>query len=271
MRRVDAVADGAPSADTVPSGFPSVDRMLGGGVRRGDLVVLGGDVGSGKSALLLALALRMSAHATVVLWSGEMTVDRVLERALAVEGRVPVDALRSGELDDMQRATVGAAAHRLRARAPLVLTIGREGVAGLARFLRDSEDRPAVVMVDPMAALSLESRLDDALMAQIVTDLKRLALEFDVCVVASSPLPRFDPRRHDRRPTLDDLGAAGAIKDTADVVLALYREGMYDPGLGIDGATELLVRKHRNGATGYADLYFFEQWMRFEDLMDPDC
>jgi replicative DNA helicase len=107
-------------------------------------------------------------------------------------------------------------------------------------------------------------------MAQVVADLKRIALEFDVCVVTSCPLPRLDVRRPDRRPTLDDFGAANAMKDTADIVLALYREGMYDPGLGIDGATELLVRKHRNGATGYVDLYFFEQWLRFEDVMDPD-
>ena len=127
-----------------------------------------------------------------------------------------------------------------------------------------------MVIVDPIAALAHEGRVDDSLMARIVADLKRLALEHEVCVIVSSPLPGLDLRRPDRRPTLDDFGAAGATKDTADIVLALYREGMYDPGLGIEGATELLVRKHRNGATGYVDLYFFEQWMRFEDLLDPD-
>src|SRR3982074_2418984 len=58
MRHVDEVADGAPSPDTVRTGFPSVDKLLGGGARRGDLVVLGGDVSSGKSALALAMALR---------------------------------------------------------------------------------------------------------------------------------------------------------------------------------------------------------------------
>jgi len=56
----------------------------------------------------------------------------------------------------------------------------------------------------------------------------------------------------------------------ADVVLALYREEMYDQARDITGATELLVRKNRNGRTGYVDLYFYAQWLRFEDMLDPD-
>ncbi|MFL5607397.1 MAG: DnaB-like helicase C-terminal domain-containing protein, partial [Gemmatimonadaceae bacterium] len=69
---------------------------------------------------------------------------------------------------------------------------------------------------------------------------------------------------------LDDFGANGAVKERADVVLSLFREGMYDSARGIEGATELLVRKNRNGGTGYVDLYFYAQWMRFEDMLDPD-
>ena len=68
----------------------------------------------------------------------------------------------------------------------------------------------------------------------------------------------------------NDLDARGAVKQHADVVLALYREEMYAPGTGVEGATELLVRKNRNGGTGYVDLYFYKQWLRFEDMLDPD-
>src|ERR671927_765000 len=95
MLRVDAAADGAPMIDTVPTGFPSLDKLLGGGVRRGDLVVLGGDVGAGKSALALAIALR-AAHAghSVEFLTAEMDEMRLLERALAIEGRVTIDAIR---------------------------------------------------------------------------------------------------------------------------------------------------------------------------------
>ncbi|HEY6219482.1 MAG TPA: DnaB-like helicase C-terminal domain-containing protein, partial [Gemmatimonadaceae bacterium] len=76
--------------------------------------------------------------------------------------------------------------------------------------------------------------------------------------------------RNDRRPTLEDFGAMGAAKQYADVVLAIYREEMYDQARDITGATELLIRKNRNGRTGYVDLYFYAQWLRFEDMLDPD-
>src|SRR5689334_13232493 len=99
LSRVDAAADGAPARDTIASGFPSLDKLLGGGLRKGDLVVLGGDVGSGKSALALAIALRASAERRTVFFTGEMTPDRVHERVLAIEGRTRVDDLRRGLVD----------------------------------------------------------------------------------------------------------------------------------------------------------------------------
>src|SRR5437868_3367257 len=86
LSRVDAVSDGSPSRDTLPCGFPSVDKMLGGGFRRGDLVVVGGDVASGKSALALAFAVRVAsrkqARMNAAFLTSEMTVERVLERVL---------------------------------------------------------------------------------------------------------------------------------------------------------------------------------------------
>ena len=85
VQRMDARSDGTAPTDTVPTGFPSLDRMLAGGFRRQDLIVLAGDVGSGKSSLGLAMAIRgaQSGVATVFL-SGEMTEDRLMERALAL-------------------------------------------------------------------------------------------------------------------------------------------------------------------------------------------
>jgi replicative DNA helicase len=60
----------------------------------------------------------------------------------------------------------------------------------------------------------------------------------------------------------------GAVKQHADIILTLFREEMYNPGGGVDGATELIVSKNRNGATGFVDLYFYRAWMRFEDMLD---
>src|SRR5436853_7589272 len=85
LSRADAVTDGGRSPDTVPTGFVSVDRTLGGGFRRGDLIVLGGDVGSGKSAFALAVAMRAAQRGLkVTYFTGEMSTDRVLERMLAI-------------------------------------------------------------------------------------------------------------------------------------------------------------------------------------------
>jgi replicative DNA helicase len=269
LGRVDAVADGAVPADTIPSGFPSLDKQLGGGLRRGDLIVLGGDVGSGKSALALAIALRVaqSRHATLF-YSGEMLVDRVLERALAMEGRTRIDDLRRGTLDDVTRAGVGAAAVRLRDDLPIVGRVPTAGVTAIAEEVSSARTMELVV-VDGLHALLPGARELEEEAATAVRVLKQLALDARVAVLVTAPLPGLSAR-DDRRPVLDDFGARGAVKERADVVLALFREGMYDSARGIEGATELFVRKNRNGGTGYVDLYFYAQWMRFEDMLDPD-
>jgi replicative DNA helicase len=115
----------------------------------------------------------------------------------------------------------------------------------------------------PRPAARLEERV-----ALAVRGLKALAVDRDVAVLATAQLPRLRPNRPDPRPTLDDLGGLGAIKQNADLVLAIYREEMYRPGQGVEGATELIIAKNRNGATGFVDLYFYPRWLRFEDLLD---
>jgi replicative DNA helicase len=269
MRRVDALADGGPSRDTVPSGFPSLDRLLGGGLRRGDLIVLGGDIGSGKSALALAVAIRAAQEErAVAFFSGEMTVDRVLERALAIEGRARVDDMRRGALDEATRASVGGAAVRLRDAAPTVDRLP-DSVDALGDELR-REPGIELAIVDPLQALAIGERSRDEALASAVRQLKQLALEMNVALLVTAHLPALSLDRRDPRPQLDDLGSLGAVKQHADVVLGLFREEMYQNAHGVEGATELIALKNRNGATGYVDLYFYKQWLRFEDMLDPD-
>ncbi len=269
MRRVDLASDGQPSPDSVATGFPSVDRWLGGGIRRGDLVVLGGDVGSGKSALALAMALRMAQAGTKVAFlTGEMTAERVMERALALEGRVRVDDLRQGRLDELTRAAVGAAAIRLRDSAPRVEALGGNPLDGMVERFRALEAQ--VVVVDALQALAGGAATRDEALAAAVWALKSTALALDIVVMVTAHLPHWTRGRTDPRPAIEDFGALDAVKQHADVVLAIYREEMYAPGYGVEGATELLVRKNRNGTTGYVDLYFYKQWLRFEDMLDPD-
>ena len=261
-----------PAPDTVPTGFGSLDRILAGGLRRRDLVVLSGDVGSGKSALALAIAVRAAAaQIPTMFFSGEMSADRVLERALALEGRAAVDDMRQGRLDEASRASVGAAAVRLR-QSPMVVRSLLGSTFDEISTALDIVPRRKLLVVDslqltapPRPAARLQERH-----ALAVRALQALAVDRDIAGLVVAPLPHHRPDRPDPRPVLDDLGAFGAIKQNADVILMIYREEMYRPGQGVEGATELIVAKNRNGPTGFVDLYFYPQWLRFVDMLDAD-
>jgi len=265
---VDGTANGATAADSIPTGFPSVDRLLGGGVRVGNLIVLGGDVGGGKSALALGMSVRTAGEGRAVrFYAGETSAERVAERILTIEGRARVDDLRRGRLDEGARAGVDAVGARLDG-APLAIGRLPESVERLAEELESTRDAELVI-VDPLQMLASGRMTQDEELAAAVRRLKRLAVDLSVAVLLTAHLPHLAART-DRRPQLDDFGTLGAIKQHADVVLGLFREGMYDPAQSLEGATELHILKNRSGATAYADLYFYAQWMRFEDLVDPD-
>lgn len=271
VERVDDAIAGVASPDSVASGFPGIDRMLGGGFRRRDLVVLGGDVGVGKSSLALAVALRVAARGERALFlSGEMDEERLVERALCIEGRVRLTDIRRGDLGDEARAALGAVALRVRDQPFVPAPIA--GLDFAALLARIQSERAALTVVDflqvlppPAGAGTLEEQS-----AAAVRELKAVALNADTALLLTSQLPRHNPKRRDPRPTLDDFGAYGTVKFHSDVVLGLYREEMYQTWRGLEGATELIVAKNRHGGTGFVDLYFYREWMRFEDMLDPD-
>ena len=272
VRQVDSLPRGDVAPDTVPSGFPSLDKLLGGGFRQRDLVVMGGDVGVGKSALALAIGVRVAAAGyRVGYFSGEMDEDRLLERAVAIESRVTIDDMRQAKLSDRARSALGAAALRLR-DIPLRIfpMVGRQFDEVLAPAW---DDAPALIVVDYIQLLppptSRMTQEEDA--AATIRALKALALDRHIACLAVAQLPRHASDREDPRPTLDDFGTLGAVKQHADVALALYREEMYNAEGGVEGATELIVAKNRNGPTGYIDLYFYQHCMRFEDMLDPEA
>ena len=96
-----------------------------------------------------------------------------------------------------------------------------------------------------------------------------MALRRSTVILAVSGLRESPTGRADPRPTLRDLGGLGALRHHADVVLGLFREELYAPSAHIEGATELMVLKNRSGPTGLVDLYFYKQWLRFEDMVEP--
>jgi replicative DNA helicase len=266
---VPAALAGEASGTPVTTGFPSLDSLLGGGLRRGDLVVLAGDAGVGKSALALAMTLR-STHAgqAAAFLTAEMSTARVMERALAIEGRVRVDDLRRGGLDDVAHSGVAAAAIALRRRSPLFEDLRDTGVPGVSDFLAQHLGIDLTV-VDPIQALTRGALPVEEEVADAALKLKELALRRSTAIVAVSGLRESAIGRTDPRPSLRDLGGIGALRHHADVVLGLYREELYLPSPHIEGATELAVLKNRSGPTGLVDLYFYKQWLRFEDMVEP--
>jgi replicative DNA helicase len=272
VARIDAAGGDSPSPDTVASGFPSLDRTLGGGFRRQGLIVLGGDVGSGKSALGLGVALRAARlGAPTLLLSGEMGEERLRERALAIEGRVSIDELRQGRLNEASRAAIGGAAVGQR-DLPLALAALLEPGFGEIDAALEGLPRRGLVILDYLQLLqpSAATARQDERAAYAIRWLKSLAVRRNVALLVLAQLPGHRRERPDPRPSLDDLGARGAVRQHADIVLALYREEMYRPGHGVEGATELMLLKNRNGPTGFVDLFFHQKWLRFEDLLDRD-
>jgi len=274
VQRVDAQRPGEVTGDTVPTGFASVDKILGGGLRRRDLIVLGGDIGSGKSALALGIALRVAQQGLgVAFLSGEMDEERLMERALAIEGRATVDDLRAAKMSDQARAGIGGAAVRLRGLPLTMLPLAAPDFDTMSDRLDPLRQLSLVVvdylqLVPPPRDLTRVTQDEDT--AIVLRRLKALALERQVALLLVAQLPLFQAKRDNPRPTLEDYGVLGALKQHADVVLSIFREEMYRPGGGVEGATELIVAKNRNGPTGFVDLYFYRRWMRFEDMLDPD-
>jgi replicative DNA helicase len=274
LTRVDAVVDGAAPPDGIPTGYPSLDKLLGGGPRVGDLVVLGGDVGSGKSALALSIALRASlAGHKVELITSESDIPRLLERALAMEGRAPIDNIRQGMLDETMRASLGSAVVRMRDAVPGISRISAArddgGPRDLAERVLALKGEGELVIIDSLQGVPIGAKPQDEELAETVRLLKSAALDARVVVLLTAQLPALARFHPDNRPTLDDFGALGAVKHHADTVLALYREELYSSAPGQEGATDLIVLKNRNGPTAYVDLYFYKQWLRFEDMVEP--
>lgn len=275
LTRVDAVVDGATPPDGIPTGYPSLDKLLGGGLRHGDLAVLGGDVGSGKSALALAMALRARAAGRgVELITSESDIPRILERALAIEGRASIDNIRQGTLDETMRASIGSAALRMRDSLPAIsrISAAREngGPRELAQRVLELKDEAELVVIDSLQGVPAGTMRQDEELALAVRLLKSAALDARIAVLLTAQLPAMTRGiPDDTRPRLDDFGALGAVKQHADIVLALYREEQYSSAPGQEGATDLIVLKNRNGPTAYVDLYFYKQWLRFEDMVEP--
>ncbi len=228
----------------------------------------------GKSALALCMAanLAMRHEVPVALFTLEMSKSEVTQRLMCSEGKVESQRLRNGKLaqDDWSRLT--AACDKLM-KAPIYVddtgSATMMDIRSKARRLKSMQPKLGLIIVDYLQLMtsgnSAENRVQEV--SQISRQLKVLARDLDVAIVALSQLSRAVEQRHDKRPILSDLRESGSIEQDADLVMFVYRDEYYNPDeTDQQGLAEIHVAKHRNGPTDTMKLSFLKRYAKFTDL-----
>lgn len=260
------------------TGFGEVDRLTSG-LQRADLIVVAARPSMGKTSLCLTLAQNAAIHsqAIVGIFSLEMSIESLVIRMLCSEGNVDAHKFRSGFLSREEWARIASALGRL-ADAKIFID-DTPGISILemrakARRLAAEQKGLDLIIVDYLQLMSGSSRRTESRQQEvslISRELKSLAKELNVPLIALSQLSRAPENRTDHRPQLADLRESGAIEQDADVVAFIYREEQYNRTDENENKAEIIIAKQRNGPTGMVELAFLKQFTRFENLYrDPD-
>ena len=242
--------------------------------------VVAGRPGMGKSALAMNIASHVAAkYGPVAYFSLEMSPTEIAYRWLGSEARVDSMRLRTGLGLDGQRAdstriwsALVNATSRLYA-VPLYADEGSRTVGDIRAKCRRLKRKSGLqlVVVDYMQLMHSRGRDNrQQEIADISLNLKSLARELSLPVIAVSQLNRALEMRQEKRPQLGDLRESGAIEQDADVVLMIYRDEYYDQASRDAGMAEIIVAKHRAGPTGTIKVTFADKYTRFDNLArDP--
>jgi len=254
------------------TGFADIDRRLGGGLQKGDLVLLAARPGMGKTSWMLCAAMNgMRAQAArPLIFSMEMTAEQLIRRWIAADSGVSTDKMRSGRMTDAEFSaftTAWAALDGL----PFVIddTSGltpEQFEAKVARAV--AEHGVNVVMVDYLGLMNVPGRSENRTqeISLISRTLKNVARRFDVPVLAASQLNRAVESRQDKRPMLADLRDSGSLEQDADAVLFIYRDDYYNEASDRANQADIICAKQRNGPTGTDTLYFRKDTTQFSNL-----
>jgi replicative DNA helicase len=210
--------------------------------------------------------------AAVAVFSLEMSKEQLAARLLSVESGVDATKLRSGQINDQEGAKLGYALNLL-AEAPIYIddTPGISVMSIRSKARRLHQDVPLdLIIVDHVQLVTTDDSGHDRVgsMTVISQQLKALARELHVPVIALSQLSRAVEQRNPKIPILSDLRESGSLEQDADLVIFMYREDYYDKDSERQGVTDLLIAKHRNGPTGQVSLIFNQRTTKFLDL-DP--
>lgn len=258
----------------VPTGFSRLDRMTGG-MRPGQFVVIAGRPAMGKTSFAVNMAVRSAlAHGTgVAIFSLEMGNKELMERMLAAEGRIDLNKIRNGKLDERDMVSLDNAAGLI-SEAPIYISdtmcqTPMEINAGLRRMMMKHDI--GLVLIDYLQLMEAGDGTDNRVqeVSKISRRLKTMARALDVPIIALSQLSRKPEERENHRPLLSDLRESGSIEQDADIVMFMFREEFYGKinkkGQDVTGKAELIVGKQRNGPVGTITMDFHPEFTLFEE------
>ena len=271
---IDELVNNRAQMAGVPTGFADVDKLFWG-LRGGDLLILAARPGVGKTSFALNLATNAAkSGAAVAMFSLEMGANQLVQRILCAEARVNLGKLRQGDLSEGDWNAIMNAATTLSGLELYIddtpgLTL-LEMRAKARRQLRDK--KKGLIIVDYLQLMQPPSNHRAVEVAEISRGLKVLAKELNMPLLALSQLSRAVEMRGSKRPQLSDLRESGSIEQDADIVMFIDRsmdeveaESDGRPDLG---TAELIVAKHRNGATRDITLSFNPEYTKFGNYID---
>ena len=251
----------------IPTGYTDFDKLTSG-LHENQFIILAARPAVGKTAFALNIASYVATHTdkSVALFELEMNAEQLASRMVASLGQIDGKKLMSGNLlnDDWRRITEAKSqlsGAKLFISEDVGVTVG--DIKSQCRRLATSDNGLDLVIIDHLQLLNMGGNYGNnrqAEMTDISRNLKKMAMELKVPVIALSQLSRGVESREDKRPKMSDLRESGAIEQDADIVMFLYRDDYNKTSDTIEAPdpslVELIVSKHRNGPTGKIDLLF---------------
>jgi replicative DNA helicase len=259
----------------LPTGIGDFDERTAG-LQRGDLVIVAGRPSMGKTALAMNVAenVAISEKKATAIFSMEMPAVQLTLRMVSSLGRIDQGRLRTGQLIDAEWPRVTSVIEMM-SEAPLYIddtaALSPTEIRTRARRLKRENKDLSLIVIDYLQLMQVpgtrENRATE--ISEISRNLKALAKELNVPIVALSQLNRGVEMRPNKRPIMSDLRESGSLEQDADVVVMLYRDEYYNENSPDKGLAEILITKQRNGPTGTVKAAFLEKYTRFENFI-PD-
>jgi replicative DNA helicase len=267
--RVDRLSHRDDEILGVPTGFIDLDRLLSG-LQPSDLLIIAGRPGQGKTGFMVSVA-RNAAQRNkhVAIFSLEMSNEQLVQRLIAQETGIDSQRLRTGKLSEnewpifAQSIEVLGDTHIYLDDTPAITPLQ---LRTKCRRLH-MEFNLDLIVIDYIQLMSSGMRNENRVqeVSFISRQLKVLAKELNVPVLAAAQLSRAVEQRADKRPMLSDLRESGSLEQDSDVVMFIYRPDQYEQDTTMTNAAEIIVSKHRNGPVGSVHLYFRPELAKFEN------